>query len=128
MTEENPDQISKNDYVMLHRRCAICHWPMERRGRTLEVHHIVGGPGRKDIVENWCLTCRRCHTAIHQKLPEYGTIPKGAVLTAKYEEDGYFDPSILAALKHRKALPYELCEIPEKFLQDRERGGGDPWP
>lgn len=128
MTEETLDQITKNDYVMLHQRCAICHWPLGRRGRTLEVHHIVAGPGRKDIQENWLLACRRCHHAIHNKLPEYGTIPAGAVLTAKWEEDGWFDPAILAALKLRKALPYEPCDIPDQFLADRSRQGGDPWP
>lgn len=113
---------------MLKGRCAICHWPLDRRGRWIEVHHIVGGPGRKDIPENWLVTCSRCHHAIHNDLPEYGSIPKGAVLTAKWEEDGPFDPKILAALKHRKALPYEPCEIPDKFLADRHRKGGRPWP
>ena len=118
----------KNDYVMLHGRCAVCHWPIERRGRTLEVHHIVAGPGRKDIPENWLLTCGRCHHAIHNKLPDYGELPPGSVLTAKWEEDGPFDPAILAALKHRKALPYEPEPIPKKFREDRRKNGGKPWP
>ena len=123
-----PEGLKVNDYVMLRQRCAVCHWPMERKGRWLEVHHIVGGPGRKDIPENWLLTCNRCHHAIHNRLPEYGEIPKGAALTAKLEEDGSFDLGILAALKRQKALLYEPCPIPEKFLEDRSRRGGSPWP
>lgn len=122
----HPEDLTKDDYAMLHGRCAVCYWPIDRRGRTLEVHHIVGGPGRKDIPENWLLCCGRCHRAIHDKLPDYGELPKGAVLTAKWEEDGWFDPAILAALKNRKALPYEPCPIPEKFLADRRRNGGKP--
>lgn len=128
MHNENQNELSRSDYVMLKGRCAICHWPIDRRGRHVELHHIVGGPGRKDIPENWLVTCSRCHHAIHNKLPEYGEIPKGAVLTAKFEEDGEFDPAILAALRRRKALPYDPCEIPEKFLQDRRQKGGRPWP
>lgn len=124
----NPEELSKDDYAMLHGRCAVCYWPLGRRGRTMEIHHIVGGPGRKDIPENWLLTCSRCHFAIHNKLPEYGELPKGSVLAAKWEEDGFFDPSVLAALKHRKNLPYEPCPIPEKFLEDRRKNGGPPWP
>lgn len=125
---ENPPDLTANDYVMLHQRCAICHWPMDRKGRWMELHHIVGGAGRKDIPENWCLCCNRCHHAIHNKLPDYGEIPKGAVLTAKMEEDGPVDLSVLAALRRRKSLPYEPCPIPEKFIEDRRRRGGDPWP
>jgi len=101
---------------------------MDRKGRWMEVHHIVGGAGRKDIPENWLLTCNRCHHAIHNKLPEYGEIPKGAVLTAKEEEDGPLDLELLASLRHRKALPYEPCEIPKPFLDDRRKRGGSPWP
>jgi hypothetical protein len=117
-----------DSYISEHGRCAICHWPLGRPGRHLEVHHIVGGPGRFDTPENWCLTCSRCHHAIHNRLPHYGEIPKGAVLTAKAEEDGEVDVQALAALKHRKALPYDQCDIPRKFLDDRRRRGGDPWP
>jgi hypothetical protein len=25
-------------------------------------------------------------------------------------------------------LPYDKCEIPKPFLDDRRRKGGDPWP
>jgi hypothetical protein len=96
----------------------------------MEIHHIVGGSGRKNPADgsNWILICSRCHAAIHDRLPVYGEIPKGAVLSAKEEEDGRCDPRELAALKGRKNLPYEACDIPKKFLADRNRRGGDPWP
>lgn len=124
-----PEQeLTRNDYALLHDRCAVCHWPASRRGRTLEIHHIVGGPGRKDIPENWLLICRRCHSCIHDKVQGEPDLPRGAVLAAKWEEDGFFDPAILAALKHRKALPYEPCPIPKKFLDERRKRGGKPWP
>ena len=123
-----PPDLDKNDYVMLRQRCAVCHWPMERAGRWLEVHHIVGGPGRKDIPENWCLLCNRCHHAVHNKIADYPDMPKGAILTAKFEEDGEFDTSVLAALRHRKGLMYDPCEIPEEYLAERHKRGGKPWP
>lgn len=128
MTFQHPEDLSKDDYTMLHGRCAVCHWPIERRGRTLEIHHIVGGAGRKDIPENWLLLCRRCHRCIHDRVQGEPDLPRGAVLAAKWEEDGYFDPSVLAALKHRKGLPYEPCPIPQTFLEERRKRGGKPWP
>lgn len=128
MTFQNPEELSREDYAMLHGRCAVCHWPIERRGRTLEIHHIVGGPGRKDIPENWLLICRRCHCCIHDKIADHPELPRGAVLSAKWEEDGFFDPSILAALKHRKSLPYEPCPLPKFFVDERRKRGGKPWP
>jgi len=114
--------------MLLHPRCAICHWPANRPGRWMELHHIVGGPGRKDCIFNALATCSRCHHAIHNSIPEYGTIPKGAVLTAKMEDDGVVELEKLAGLIRRKALPYEMEPIPEKFLQDRVRNGGGRWP
>jgi hypothetical protein len=99
-------------------------------GRWLELHHIVGGPGRKDLPDgsNWIALCARCHHAVHNRLQEYGELPKGSVLSAKEEEDGPVDEAKLAALKHRRSLPYEREPIPERFLLDRRRRGGDPWP
>ena len=124
------DALTPQDYMLTHQRCAVCHWPATRRGRWLELHHIIGGSGRKDLPDggNWLATCCRCHTAIHDRLPGYGELPKGSILTAKAEEDGSCDEARLAALKGRKALPYEREPIPKKFLDDRTRRGGDPWP
>ena len=122
--------MTKGEYMLLHPYCAVCHWPARRHGRHMELHHIVGGAGRKDLPcgSNFLCVCQRCHAAIHDRLPDYGELPKGSILTAKMEEDGPLDLALLASLRGRKALPYEPEPIPEKFLADRLRNGGDPWP
>lgn len=125
---DHPDAIDPQEYMLLHRRCAICHWPADRRGRWMELHHIVGGAGRRNLEFNLLACCCRCHHAIHARLPEYGEIPKGAVLTAKEEEDGACHPEKLAALSRRKQLPYDKAPIPGRYLNDRTRRGGSPWP
>lgn len=61
-------------------------------------------------------------------MPGYGNLTKGAILTAKQEEDGAVDVEKLAQLMHRKALPYDPSPIPPEYLADRLRYGGDPWP
>lgn len=127
MTIRLPKDLDKNDYVMLRGRCAVCHWQIDERGRWLEVHHIVGGPGRKDIPENWCLLCNRCHRAVHDNLADYPALRPGAILTAKFEEDGEFDTKVLAKLRRWANLPYEPEEIPEEYLAERH-GGGRAWP
>jgi len=129
MTESKPDsELNPHDYMLLHSRCAICHWPANRPGRWMELHHIVGGAGRKNAAFNFLACCCRCHHAIHNSLPEYGTIPKGAVLSAKAEEDGTCQPEKLAGLTRKKNLSYEKEPIPRKFLDDRRKKGGSPWP
>ncbi len=128
MSEDTDEQFTRRDYMMLHPFCAVCHWPADRRGRWMELHHIVGGAGRKDIPENWISLCNRCHHAVHNKLMDYGEIPRGAILTAKEEVDGSVNVEKLASLRRRKALPYEQEPIPDKFLRDRRQHGGKPWP
>lgn len=127
---DTPDQLTKNDYMLMHSRCAVCHWPAERKGRWLELHHIIGGAGRKDLPtgENWLAICNRCHHHLHSLPANKGGLPPGAILTAKEAEDGPVDESKLASLKGRKALAYSRSEIPEQYLADRRRRGGDPWP
>jgi hypothetical protein len=122
--------LTPQDYMLLHQRCAICHWPAERSGRTLECHHIIGGAGRKNLPcgTNFCSLCGRCHHYLHHVTEKHGGIPPGAILTAKAEEDGEVDVDKLAALKRRKALPYDAAPIPDRYLDDRRRRGGDPWP
>ena len=44
--------MSPNEYMLLHDCCAVCHWPAQRQGRWMELHHIVGGSGRKDLEIN----------------------------------------------------------------------------
>lgn len=127
---ESDGRLTRNDYMLSHQRCAVCHWPADRRGRWMELHHIVAGSGRKDLPhgESWVALCCRCHHAVHDRLPGYGELPRGSILVAKAEEDGPVDVAQLAALKGRKALPYDPEPIPKKFLEDRTRRGGDPWP
>ena len=49
--------MSPNEYMLLHNFCAVCHWPAQRRGRWMELHHIVGGSGRKDVEINYLCLC-----------------------------------------------------------------------
>jgi hypothetical protein len=127
---ESDEALTRNDYMLLHGRCAVCHWPAERKGRWLELHHIMGGAGRKDLPlgENWLCTCNRCHNHLHQLTVDRGGLAPGHIITAKEEEDGPIDEQKLAALRGRKSLPYERLPIPKKYLEDRTRRGGDPWP
>lgn len=122
--------MNYDDYSRAHQRCAVCHWPFSRYGRRPEIHHLIGGSGRKNPPDgsNWIKLCNRCHAAVHTKLPGYGELPPGSILTAKAEVDGSCDPRKLAALKGKKDLSYSACEIPQQFLADRARRGGDPWP
>lgn len=115
---------------MLHGGCAVCHWPATRKGRRLELHHIVSGPGRKNPVDgsNWICLCARCHHAVHDRLPGGIELPRGAVLTAKMDEDGPLDLASLARLRGKAHLGYDPEPIPEFFLLERTRQGGDPWP
>jgi hypothetical protein len=97
----------------------------------MELHHLVPGPGRKDLPngESWLALCNRCHHALHSgRIPGYEDLSAGAVLTAKEEEDGPVDEGKLAALRGKKGLSYSKCEIPKSFLADRHRRGGEPWP
>jgi hypothetical protein len=65
---------------------------------------------------------------VHDRLPEYGELPKGAILQAKEDADGPVDTQLLASLTGRVNLSYDQCDIPEKFLADRnKRGGLAPW-
>ena len=115
---------------MLHHRCAVCHWPAERTGRRLELHHIMGGAGRKNLPcgSNFLALCSRCHWHLHHVTEQRGGLAPGSILTAKAEEDGSVDIEKLAALKRRKALPYDPAPIPDSYLEERIRNGGDPWP
>lgn len=128
--EQDKNYLDRQEYMLLHDCCAVCHWPARRPGRWMELHHIVGGSGRKDLPggENWISLCSRCHHAVHNKLPGYGELRPGAILSAKEETDGFVDVGKLAQLKRRKNLPYEKEPIPEPFLIDRRKQGGRPWP
>jgi len=117
-----------DEYRQSHNRCAVCHWPDGRWGRWLELHHIVGGRGRKHVPYNMVMLCSRCHRALHDKIADHPEIPKGAILTAKKGEDGKVKPEQLAALQGKKALSYEPESIPEFYMNERTKRGGQPWP
>jgi hypothetical protein len=86
--------------------CAVC-WA---KG-GLEIHHLVGGPGRKHIRENLLRLCRDCHYGLHSGGQK--SLSKGQVLLAKMESDTrWFDPEALAALQHKKALSYGPEALP----------------
>jgi hypothetical protein len=115
---------------MMQDRCAVCHWPVMRKGRTIELHHIVGGPGRKNPPDasNWVPLCKRCHTCVHDRIPEAPELSKGAILTAKMENDGPIDLEALAKLRGKHHLGYDPEPLPEFFIQERRKNGGEPWP
>jgi hypothetical protein len=74
------------------------------------------------------MLCSRCHRALHDKIAGHPEIPKGAILTAKKGEDGKVKPDQLAALQGKKALSYEPESIPEFYMNERTKRGGQPWP
>ena len=122
----NEDGLTMGEYMLLHTRCAICHWPQHKPGRTLQLHHIQGGAGRKNPPSgiNWICLCDICHGSVHGRIAGYEEIPRGAVLTAKEEEDGFVDEAGLAALKGRVGLPYDKCPIPDQYLEERKKHSG----
>lgn len=131
--ETQHEGLTKQEYMATHLRCAVCWWPATRRGRTLELHHICGGSARakSDRLlrgEGWITLCSLCHRCLHDRVAGIGELPRGAVLMAKLEEDGSVDVELLASLKGRKALPYEICEIPDEFVSMRHKNGGPAWP
>jgi len=126
VSKTEPGEMEPQEYMLLRNRCAICHWPAGRPGRWMELHHIVGGRGRRNTERNYIACCCRCHHSIHNNVPQ-GSIPKGAVLAAKLEEDGEVDPEFLASLLRKKALSYEMEPIPEFYRLERGRNGGNPW-
>lgn len=65
---------------------------------------------------------------MHDRLPGGIELTKGAILYAKILEDGDLDVEALAALRGKKHLGYDPEPIPEFFIQERLRQGGDPWP
>lgn len=115
------------EWVAEHRCCAVCHWPESDGRRSLEVHHIIGGAGRKHDVRNYLRLCSRDHGIFHSGkifsgLPD---LDKGILLGVKQECDpDNYDPQFLASLKHKKHLGYEPSPLPEYYQQEREKNVG----
>ena len=111
-------------WVQEHRCCGVCWWPESDGRRRLEVHHLIGGAGRKHDIRQYVRLCDRCHGVLHSG-KVYANVPdldKCAVLGVKLECDpDNFDPEFLASLKHKKHLGYEPAPLPDYYLDERQR-------
>lgn len=126
------DVKRRNLWMQERDRCAVCGiatWQMyrERWPFWLQCHHICK-PGRSDEPCNFLPVCERCHRVIEGERVPCGKgiycppLPMGVVLWIKREMTSKeWRPGRLAELYHR-ALP-ELQEIPDFYLQERERWG-----
>lgn len=114
-------------WVALHRCCAVCYWPESDGRRGLEVHHIIGGAGRKHDVRNYLRLCERCHGVLHSGKIYSGQpdLDRRILLGVKQECDpDNYDPAYLASLKHKKHLGYEPEPLPEYYIEERQRNVG----
>ena len=94
----------------------------------MHLHHIQGGVARVHAEFNIILLCERCHFAHHDRLAGVPELSKGHILWAKREEDpDSYSPKKLAALTHRKSLPYKPTPLPDFFMSARSRMGADLW-
>lgn len=89
------------DYVRDNPYCEACartekSWPVD----TVEVHHILGGPDRKDRVENIITLCREHHRRCTYHDPAYGREARGwnhrmlAIKLVKGDLDGKYLESL----------------------------------
>lgn len=94
--------------------------------RRMEIHHLVGGPGRKHDRRNLLSLCEACHGVLHSG-KVYANKPDlthAMLLTAKQETDPeFFDPAFLASLRHKQHLGYDPEPIPPYYLEERENNG-----
>lgn len=115
------------EWVAEHRCCAVCWWPESDGRRRLEVHHIIGGAGRKHDVKNYLRLCDRCHGVLHSGKVNglFPDITSAILLSTKQECDpDNYEPEFLASLKHKKHLGYEPEPVPDYYLKERERNVG----
>lgn len=118
------DKLLLQEFAAEHRACAVCHWPESDMRRRMEIHHLVGGAGRKHDRRNLLTLCSNCHTVLHSgtKITGLNDLNKSILLTAKQESDpAYYDPKFLASLKRKRHLGYEPEPIPEPYMQQRQR-------
>ncbi len=111
------------EWVQHHRCCGVCWWPESDGRRRLEVHHLVGGPGRKHDIRQYVRLCDRCHDVLHdgQVAGNFPPLYKGTLLHVKQECDpDNYDPVYLASLKHKKHLGYDPEPPDEWYLAERE--------
>jgi hypothetical protein len=107
------DVVGRWDYRLAARRCAACHSDGAKWGQWLEIHHIIGFPGRSDEPANWLCVCHRCHVLLEGHRGRYNGVQYppltlGHALTFKRLEDpDNYNPERLAQL-YGQALPDEL--------------------
>jgi hypothetical protein len=97
--------------------------------RRMEIHHLVGGRGRKHDRRNLLSLCQQCHEVLHlgPKLTGLPDLNKGILLTCKQETDpDFFDPEFLASLLRKRWLGYDPEPVPQWYLDERQRNVG-PW-
>lgn len=71
---------------------------------------------------NLLLLCQSCHFSHHDRIAGMPQLSKGHMLWAKREEDpDSYSPSRLAALTHRKSLPYKPTPLPDYYLAERAK-------
>jgi len=111
-------------WVELHRCCAVCWWPESDGRRSLEVHHIIGGAGRKHDIRNYLRLCSHCHGVYHSGKIFSGraNLDKRILLGVKQECDpDNYDPVFLASLKHKKHLGYDPEPLPDYYTRERQQ-------
>ena len=104
-------------------QCFVCG------GRyMLQVHHILGGPNRKNVRCNLTILCTICHLAYHSGGPVWWFGAKrpplrlGHILCVKFLCDPIgTDWEELAAIRGR-ALPEDL-PLDSWYVRERERNG-----
>jgi hypothetical protein len=111
-------------WVELHRCCAVCWWPESDGRRGLEVHHLIGGAGRKHDIRNYCRLCSRCHGVLHSGKIFSGQpdLDRRILLGVKQECDpDNYDPEFLASLKNKKHLGYDPEPLPDYYIRERQQ-------
>ena len=118
------DKLLFQEFAALFRSCAVCWWPESDMRRRMEIHHLVGGRGRKHDRRNLLSLCANCHEVLHlgPKLTGLPDLNKGILLTCKQETDpDFFDPEFLASLLHKQWLGYDPEPVPQWYLDERQR-------
>jgi hypothetical protein len=123
------EQAALLEWIQEHRCCAVCWWPESDGRRQLEVHHLVGGAGRKHDIRQYLRLCSRCHGVLHsgKVFANQPDLTAAILLSIKRECDpDHYDPSFLASLKHKKHLGYDPEPLPDYYKDERARNVG-PW-
>lgn len=123
------EQAELLEWAREHRCCGVCWWPESDARRWLEVHHLVGGAGRKHDIRQYVRLCNQCHAVLHSgsRITGRPNLNKGILLGVKRECDpDNYDPTFLASLKLKKHLGYEPEELPQAYKDERVRNTG-PW-